>query len=369
MEDNNKASVTSDQATDDTKLDDAFMDHHSGPVETPKATRKEHKTAHYNTQNSIPIAEIRNGVVILKDGSFKAVIRAEAINFDLMSGVEQEAVEYAYQAFLNSLYFPIQINIQSRRVDAETYLKKLKTNLLSQNNMLLSVLIEDYLGFIEELIESTDIMNKGFYIVVPFYNNELTKENAARAGKNLWSKLLNFNKGSTPMTIDEKTLDKARKELRYRVAAVIDGLRDCGVVSQPLNTQQLIEMYYEYYNPETTISQPLGSFGELSAPFVSKAGEYHSQEKELRASQEVENIFSEEDSEMASSAPIEATEEIAPEKETQPSSTILEDSAPEPLEQTPPSKGLEKDSSSSSSSQSSDLATNENQSQQGAERS
>ena len=283
-EDKQTAQPSSSDA--DVELDETFADHHSQPA----ADKKAPKADHYSTQNSIPIAEIRNGIVILKDGSFKAIVKAEAINFDLMSTVEQEAVEYAYQSFLNSLYFPIQVNIQSRRVDSETYLKKLKANLRNQNNMLLSVLIEDYLDFIEELIDNSDIMNKSFYVVIPFYNNELTRENAARAGKNLWSKLINFNQKTGGVTINEGTLDKASKELRYRVATVIDGLRDCGVVCRPLNTQQLIEVYYEYYNPETTLSQPLGDFNELSAPFVSKAGEYQNQEKELRVV-EKQDIF------------------------------------------------------------------------------
>ena len=282
----------------DAGLEESFADHHN----QPEPDEKEARTNRYSTQNSIPIAEIRNGIVILKDGSFKAIIKAEAINFDLMSTVEQEAVEYAYQSFLNSLYFPIQISLQSRRVDSDIYLKKLKANLQKQNNMLLSVMIEDYLGFIEELVEGSDIMNKGFYVVIPFYNNELTKENAARAGKNLWGKLVNFNKNAAGVTIDEKTLDKARKELRYRVASVIDGLRDCGVACQALDTQQIIEMYYEYYNPETTISQPLGNFNELSAPFVSKAGEYRNQEKELQAGQK-QDIFDFENEDEAAEDP------------------------------------------------------------------
>ena len=285
-----KQTVQPSSSDADAELDEGFADHHTRPEPNKKVPRADH----YSTQNSIPIAEIRNGIIILKDGSFKAIVKADAINFDLMSTVEQEAVEYAYQSFLNSLYFSIQISIQSRRVDSETYLKKLKANLLKQNNMLLSVLIEDYLNFIEELIDNSDIMNKGFYVVIPFYNNELTRENATRAGKNLWSKLKNFNKKATVVTINEGTLDKARKELRYRVATIIDGLRDCGVACQPLNTQQLIEVYYEYYNPETTLSQPLADFSELSAPFVSKADEYQNHEKELQAAQK-QDVFDFED--------------------------------------------------------------------------
>ena len=272
-----KQSVSEKHNNDWDKLEEEFINQ-TLPTQSKK---KVIKTNSHSTQETLQIAEIRDGIVILKDGSFKAVVRVEAVNFDLMSEEEREAVEYAYQSFLNSLYFPLQISIQSRRVDADSYLKKIQSNLKQQNNMLLSVLIEDYLDFIEDLIDNTDIMNKEFYVILPFYNNEFTKEAAANAGKNILSKLKTFNKKAGPVVIDEKTLDKARKELRYRIQAVAEGLRSCGIQSQPLGTQELIEMYYEFYNPETTISQPLSNFDELSAPFVSKVGDYQYKEREF----------------------------------------------------------------------------------------
>ena len=229
-----------------------------------------------STQHTIPIAEIRNGIVILKDGSFRAVIQAEAINFDLMSTSEQESVEYAYQAFLNSLYFPIQIHIQSRLVDAEAYLKKVQSGLEKQRNMLLAVLTEDYVEFLEDLVESTNIISKKFYVIMPFYNMEFNKSSISNATHNFLGKFWQLNKKPSPVITEEKTLEKAIKELRYRSQVVIEGLRNCGVTASPLNTQQLIELYYEFYNPETNISQPLGNFSEIAAPFVSKIGDYRS---------------------------------------------------------------------------------------------
>ena len=284
-EQKNDQSASVKSQNDWTQLEEEFVDHHIGNEPT-QSTKKVVKSRSFSTQETLQIAEIRDGVVILKDGSFKAVVKAEAINFELMSLDEQEAIEYAYQSFLNSLYFPIQISIQSRRVDSEAYLKKIQANLKQQNNMLLSVLTEDYLDFIDDLIESTDIMNKNFYVVVPFYNNEFTKEAAANAGKSIFHRLKNFKKKVSPLIIDEKTLDKARKELRYRIQTVLEGLRNCGVHGQPMSTQELIEMYYEYYNPEMGVSQPLGDFEDLSAPFVSKAGDYQHQEKDVAKSRD-----------------------------------------------------------------------------------
>ena len=101
-----------------------------------------------STQNTLQIAEIRDGIVIMNDGSYRAVIMVKSINFDLMSQAEQEAVEYAYQGFLNSLYFPVQIFIRSQRVDIGPYLDKLSKIRRDQDNMLLGVLMDDYINFI-----------------------------------------------------------------------------------------------------------------------------------------------------------------------------------------------------------------------------
>ena len=269
------------------QAEESASQHLQKPAAQP--SKKAAKKGLYSTQSTLQIAEIRDGIVILKDGSFRVVIEAESINFDLMNTIEQEAIEFAYQSFVNSLYFPIQINIQSRRVDAEAYLKKIQTSLRQQNNMLLALLIEDYLHFIEDLIDNTDIMDKKFYVIIPFYNNEFSKEAASNASKNLVSKLLNFNKTVGPLGINETTLDKAKRELRYRIQVIMEGLRNCGVESRPLGTQELIEMYYEYYNPETTVSQPLGDFDDLSTPFVSKVGDYRHNEKHADANKPVES--------------------------------------------------------------------------------
>ena len=226
-----------------------------------------------STQETLPIAEIRDNVVVLKDGSFKAVVKADAINFDLMSTLEQEAVEYAYQALINSLYFPIQVSIQSRRISAANYLQKIEANLQQQNNMLLSVLMEDYLDFMADLVENTDIMSKHFFIIIPFQNDTFGHEVTTPDSDNLISKLKRFNKKSSTLMIEDKAFDNAKRELRYRTQVIIEGLRGCGVHAQALNTQQLIEMYYEYYNPQTSFATPINDFQDIATPIVRKAGE------------------------------------------------------------------------------------------------
>src|SRR5690606_27442846 len=121
------------------------------------------------TQNSLLISEIRDNMVIMDDGSFRAVIACKSINFDVMSSREREGVEYSYQNFLNALYFPVQIFIRSQRVDIGPYIDRLVTSRRSQDNMLLNVLMDDYIRFIDVLSQGACVMDKCFSIVVPYY--------------------------------------------------------------------------------------------------------------------------------------------------------------------------------------------------------
>ncbi len=122
-----------------------------------------------SSQNSLLIAEIRDSMTIMNDGSMRAVVACRSINFDLMSEREREAVEYSYQNFLNSLYFPIQIMIRSQKVDIGPYLELLEKIRRDQDNMLLGVLMDDYISFIAMLAQETNIMDKNFFIVIPYY--------------------------------------------------------------------------------------------------------------------------------------------------------------------------------------------------------
>src|SRR5687768_649991 len=121
------------------------------------------------TQNSLLVSEIREGMAIMSDGSFRAVVACKSINFDLMSSREREGVEYSYQNFLNSLYFPVQIFIRSQRVDIGPYLDRLVSIRRGQDNMLLNVLMDDYINFIDVLAQEANIMDKSFFVVVPYF--------------------------------------------------------------------------------------------------------------------------------------------------------------------------------------------------------
>lgn len=129
-----------------------------------------------STQNTLEIAEIRDGIVIMNDGSYRAVLTCQSINFDLMSPQERESVEFSYQGFLNSLYFPIQIFVRSQKVDLRPYIEKLDKIRSEHDNMLLALLMDDYLGYIENLALQTNIMDKRFYVIIPFSSNLTLKK-------------------------------------------------------------------------------------------------------------------------------------------------------------------------------------------------
>lgn len=223
-----------------------------------------------STQNALQIAEIRDGIVIMNDGSFRAVLMVKSINFDLMSNQEREAVEFSYQSFLNSLYFPVQIFIRSQKVDIRPYLEKLEKIRQEHENMLLALLMDDYLNYIDNLALQTNIMDKRFYVVIPFFPTTDVQK-ALTQSKNFFSGLKGlFSSPEHHVVINEQDLAKAKDELRNRVQAVLSGLQQCGVQGLPLDTQELIELYYDTYNPDTATRQQLKNFDDLSTPVVTK---------------------------------------------------------------------------------------------------
>ena len=221
-----------------------------------------------STQNSLEIAEIREGLVVMKDGSFRAVIACKSINYDLMSQREQESIEYSYQSFLNALSFPIQILIRSQRIDIEPYLTKLADLNRNQDNMLLSDLMEDYINFIDNLSQSANIMDKSFFVVVPYFpagNAAKIKEQA----KGFFGKI--FAQPESNITkIDRTTWDTAMDEMKKRVDSITGGLFQIGIKSVQLNTKELSELYYNFYNPDTAVYEPLGDFNSVASLYVKK---------------------------------------------------------------------------------------------------
>ncbi|MCL2445105.1 hypothetical protein FWD07_03255 [Candidatus Saccharibacteria bacterium] len=221
-----------------------------------------------STQASLLLSEIRDDMIIMKDGSFRAVVACKSINFDLMSTTEREGIEYSYQNFLNSLYFTTQILIRSQRVDIGPYLDRLAEIRNSQDNMLLNILMDDYIDFIDALSQKTNIMDKSFFIVVPHYPTE-DMEKTLNKSKSFFKSF--FGAASTEVTkIDKVTYSKAIEEVDNRVSSVVDGLYQIGVSSVRLRTKELGELFYNFNNPDTAVREPLGDFSSTTALYVAK---------------------------------------------------------------------------------------------------
>lgn len=222
-----------------------------------------------STQNTLQLSEVRDNMVVMIDGSMRAVVACRSINFDLMSDRERDGVEYSYQQFLNSLNFPVQILIRSQRVDIGPYLDKLAATRRTQDNMLLGVLMDDYIKYIDILSQEANIMEKTFYIVVPYFPNG-DAANLIEQGKGFFGKL--FAKPKNTITrIDTATYQKAKDEIKNRVDNVIAGMFQIGVQSVQLNTKSLGELYYSFYNPDTAVRQPLGDFENTTGIYTKKA--------------------------------------------------------------------------------------------------
>jgi hypothetical protein len=208
------------------------------------------------TQTQIPIAEIRNGIAILKNGSLRLVMLCSTVNFDLKSEEEQNAIISGYQGFINALEFPIQLVIQSRNMDLSHYLEKLH-NLISKTfNSLLQLQIQEYINFISIVLKKANIMDKKFYIVIP-YELPLAKK------ENFYENLRQNLKKDKPV-INLTNFGKYQKELTERARLVAAGLSGLGLRAVQLNTQELVELFYSTYNPDTARSGELAPIAQIS---------------------------------------------------------------------------------------------------------
>ena len=193
------------------------------------------------SQNVLQIEEIRDGTLVLKDKSLRAVLMASSINLALKSADEQTAVILQFQSFLNSLDFPIQIFIQSRKLNIEPYLDTLKESQKKQVNDLLKIQIAEYIEFIRTFVHASNIMSKTFFIVVPY--------TTAAATQSKITGIFNFGRSSTPKALTPEVFEEYKKQLWQRVDHVIQGIIRTGVRAVPLNTEEIIELYYGLYNP------------------------------------------------------------------------------------------------------------------------
>lgn len=196
-----------------------------------------------SSQDFIPIKEIRDGVVVLKDNSIRGVVMTSSVNFALKSADEQNAIIYQFQNFLNSINFSIQIFAQSRRLDIRPYIALLETRERDQENELLKVQTKEYIEFIKSFTTSVNIMTKSFFIVVSYTPAIIQNKNSVFSF---------FGKGNSGEKQRSENFEENRTQLLQRMEVVMAGLTRLGVRAVPLGTEELVELYYKLFNPGDT---------------------------------------------------------------------------------------------------------------------
>ena len=195
------------------------------------------------TQEFVPIKEVRDGVIVLKDGGLRAIVLANSTNLSLKSADEQQATILQFQNFLNTLDFSIQISVQSRRLDIRPYLLLLENRMKVQNEPLLKLQTKEYIEFIKNFTESVSIVTKNFFVVVPYTHTNIKPE--ANFLKNIFSKK---SKKEEEMK-DQLDFEEKRSQLEERIDVIQQGLSRCGIKSAQLGTEEVVEVFYKVFNP------------------------------------------------------------------------------------------------------------------------
>lgn len=210
------------------------------------------------TQRYLDIAEIREDAVVMKDGTLRAVVMVSSINFALKSEDEQQAIIQGYMQFLNGLEHPLQVVVQSRKMNVDGYLATLRQQEETIHNELLKTQIRDYTSFIKELVDLGQIMQKRFFVVVPYDPAEGNEK-----GKGFMSKLSSAFSPAKIIKLNEKRFQERRYSLMQRVSTVAGGMSSMGLQVALLDTQGLIELYYSSYNPDVYDAEKLVDIGKL----------------------------------------------------------------------------------------------------------
>ncbi len=198
-------------------------------------------------QEFVPIKEIRDNVVILKDGSYRSVLLCSSLNFALKSQDEQTSIILQFQNFLNSLNFSVQIVMQSRKLDIRPYISLLEDRLKAQTIDLMKIQTREYIEFIKGFTEAVNIMTKNFYVVVPYSPALLQNKKGIMSKFNFLGNSSNQRKESGNKAQDE--FDEHRTQLAQRVGVVESGLTRCGIRIAELGTEEVVELFYKVFNP------------------------------------------------------------------------------------------------------------------------
>lgn len=232
-----------------------------------KKGKKGDKNERISTQKYLMFSEIKDGIVVMRDGSLRMIILGSALNFDLKSQQEQDAIEFSYQGFLNGLHFPIQIIIRSRKIDLGSYIDKLDNIRSNQQNPLLAGLMEEYTENIKALLDEINIMDKEFYVVVPYYVEAVSKDNVTSKVGSIFKPA-----DANVATQTNEQFEKRKRDILQRTNSVAQGLAQLGIRAAVLKTQELIELFYNSYNIDVSQSQRLIKVEDMTTPVVERGG-------------------------------------------------------------------------------------------------
>ena len=195
------------------------------------------------TQEFVPIKEVRDGVIVLKDGGLRAIVLANSVNLSLKSDEEQKATIVQFQSFLNTLDFAIQISVQSRRLDIRPYLLLLEDRMKVQNEPLLKLQTREYIEFIRKFTEDVSIMTKSFFVVVPYTHTVLKSDSG------IFKRFFGRKSKEETNIAKQEDFEEKRSQLEERVGVIEQGLARCGIKSAQLGTEEVVEVFYKVFNP------------------------------------------------------------------------------------------------------------------------
>lgn len=198
------------------------------------------------SQDFVPIEQVRDGIIVLKDGSVRTILMASSINIVLKSEDEQIAIVHQFQSFLNSLDFSVQIFIQSRELDIRPYIALLEQRLNEQQSELMRIQVREYVDFVKNFVQGSSIMTKGFYIIVPYTPSLMSSDENGKKKGMLSSLFASQQSGAHLVSVEQ--FEEYRSQIEQRVSVVVQGLARTGVRVAQLGTEEVVELFYRLFN-------------------------------------------------------------------------------------------------------------------------
>lgn len=192
------------------------------------------------TQQFVPVKEIRNGIIVMKNGEYRGVLICSSINFGLKSADEQHAITIGFQNFLNTLDFSVQIVVNSRKMDLRPYLALLEEKAPEQQSELMRIQLHEYIEFVRSFADQANIMTKSFYVVVPYAPHVSAASTVS---------FLRGESAAVKSAAAKTSFEEDRAQLEQRLSLVAGGLGGTGVRAVTLGTEEVIELLYRAFNP------------------------------------------------------------------------------------------------------------------------